>query len=121
MEAELRSLGLQSSSATNLRNIGRVLTDKFEWSVPGTVEELLDQPGVGIYIANPVLCFALGKCVPLVDTNIGLIIEKALLNDLSCHLDWRNRGDVEEIIAIIAVLFIPPEKIDEFYYALIDL
>jgi len=48
--------------------------------VPSTVEELLDLPGVGPYTANAVASFAFGAPVGVLDTNVGRVLARAVVN-----------------------------------------
>ena len=45
--------------------------------VPGDVDTLLSLPGVGAYTARAVLCFAHGRRVPVVDTNVRRVVARA--------------------------------------------
>ncbi len=40
---------------------------------PSTVEGLLELPGIGPYTAGAVACFAFGRAVPVVDTNVARV------------------------------------------------
>jgi A/G-specific adenine glycosylase len=44
--------------------------------VPDDVEALLTLPGVGAYTARAVACFAYGKRVPVVDTNVRRVVAR---------------------------------------------
>jgi A/G-specific adenine glycosylase len=46
--------------------------------VPDDVETLLMLPGVGAYTARAVACFAYGKRVPVVDTNVRRVLSRAV-------------------------------------------
>jgi A/G-specific adenine glycosylase len=66
--------------------------------VPDDVETLLTLPGIGSYTARAVACFAYGKRVPVVDTNVRRVVARVVharadspasvrdLNDVSCLL-----------------------------------
>ena len=55
VEEIIRSCGFYKNKAKNLIGLGRVLCEKFGGKVPGTMEELLELPGVGRKTANLVL------------------------------------------------------------------
>lgn len=87
-EAELieliRPCGMQEERAKNLREVCRLLVDKFDGQVPNSKEELLSLPGVGEKTANLVLAEAFGIPAICVDTHvlrisqhIGLVPEDA--------------------------------------------
>ena len=50
---------------------------RFDGAVPSDVDELLSLPGVGDYTARAVACFAFGKNVPVVDTNVRRVVARA--------------------------------------------
>ncbi len=46
--------------------------------VPDDVDQLLELPGIGDYTARAVACFAYGKNVPVVDTNVRRVVRRAV-------------------------------------------
>lgn len=46
--------------------------------VPDDVETLLTLPGIGAYTARAVACFAYGRSVPVVDTNVRRVVARAV-------------------------------------------
>lgn len=56
--------------ALRLLECAQVIVDKHGGVVPDEVDELLALPGIGEYTARAVACFAYGKNVPVVDTNV---------------------------------------------------
>jgi A/G-specific adenine glycosylase len=76
LKSEIEILGLHTQRATKLQKLARILVEIYNGTVPNNKKELLELPGIGIYVANAVLCFAFGYDVPLLDTNIGRIIER---------------------------------------------
>ncbi|WP_257159725.1 A/G-specific adenine glycosylase [Corynebacterium cystitidis] len=56
--------------ALRLLECAQVIVDKHDGQVPDDVDELLSLPGIGQYTARAVACFAYGKNVPVVDTNV---------------------------------------------------
>ena len=46
--------------------------------VPSDVDELLALPGIGDYTARAVACFAYGRNVPVVDTNVRRVVRRAV-------------------------------------------
>jgi A/G-specific adenine glycosylase len=77
--------------------------------VPSTFEELLDLPGVGVYVANAVLCFAFGVPRPLVDANVMRVLNR-LSGIVSESRAW------ESLIPLLQ-----PTTAGHLNYALIDL
>jgi A/G-specific adenine glycosylase len=64
--------------AQGLHHAAIVITDRFDGSVPSTLEELLTLPGVGPYTARAVLAFAFESEVGVVDTNAGRVLSRAV-------------------------------------------
>lgn len=69
------SLGLTKRIGV-LRKIARQIENKYAGSVPDREGELLRLYGVGRYIANAVLCFAFGRDVPIVDSNVIRVLQR---------------------------------------------
>ena len=114
LKHEIEILGLHTQRATKLQKLAKILVTKCDGKVPNNKEELLELPGIGIYIANAVLCFAFGYDVPLLDTNIGRIIERVFTVKVAG--EERKKHEVWEMIAE----FVPEGKAREYNYSLID-
>ncbi|OEY24419.1 adenine glycosylase [Corynebacterium sp. BCW_4722] len=63
--------------ALRLKECAQVIVDKYGGEVPRDVDELLALPGIGDYTARAVACFAFGKNVPVVDTNVRRVVARA--------------------------------------------
>ena len=114
LKHEIEILGLHTQRATKLQKLAKILVTKCDGKVPNNKEELLELPGIGIYIANAVLCFAFGYDVPLLDTNIGRIIERVFTVKVAG--EERKKHEVWEMIAE----FVPEGKARDYNYSLID-
>lgn len=68
--------------------------------VPDDVETLLSLPGVGAYTARAVACFAYGKRVPVVDTNVRRVVARAVLGraDAASPSTVRDHAEVEALL-----------------------
>ncbi|HEV3187611.1 MAG TPA: A/G-specific adenine glycosylase, partial [Acidimicrobiales bacterium] len=66
--------------AKALHDTARVLRDEFDGVVPRTVQELRTLPGVGEYTAAAVASFAYGEHVAVLDTNVGRVLARAIVN-----------------------------------------
>lgn len=64
--------------ALRLKECAQVIVDKHAGRVPDTVEELLALPGIGEYTARAVACFAFGRNVAVVDTNVRRVHARAI-------------------------------------------
>lgn len=64
--------------ALRLHACASVLAAEHGDVVPGDVDLLLTLPGVGSYTARAIACFAHGKRVPVVDTNVRRVVARAV-------------------------------------------
>jgi A/G-specific adenine glycosylase len=62
--------------AKRLHECAKAIADRFGDVVPDDVETLLMLPGVGAYTARAIACFAYGKRVPVVDTNVRRVVAR---------------------------------------------
>jgi A/G-specific adenine glycosylase len=68
--------------------------------VPDDVDTLLSLPGVGAYTARAIACFAYGKRVPVVDTNVRRVVARAVHGqaDAGNAAPVRDHADVEALL-----------------------
>lgn len=116
LEDFLRPLGLYRCRAKELMDLARIVMAKHRGKVPHSRWELLELPGVGGYIANAVLCFAFGKTVPLVDTNIIRVVARVF----SFKPKRKRARDDPEIWRETGKI-VPNGKAREFNLAMLDL
>ena len=64
--------------AKRLHECATVIAAEYDDVVPEDVDVLLGLPGVGAYTARAVACFAYGKAVPVVDTNVRRVVARAV-------------------------------------------
>lgn len=106
----IKPAGLAKQKALNIKQICRILLEKYRGKVPADRESLLELPGVGPKTADVTLCYAFGQpCIP-VDTHVnrisrrlGLVGKEIKLGEVGGALqkifpkeDWHliNRGFV---------------------------
>jgi len=97
--------------AKALHEAARVLRDEFNGVVPTDVAELRKLPGVGEYTASAVASFAFGQPVAVLDTNVGRVIARALVN---------RRVRPSEAKSLAAEL-LPRTNVAPFNQAMLDL
>ena len=100
LEDDIRSTGFYHNKARALRECAKRLLNDFNGSVPGTMEKLLELPGVGRKTANVVLGAAFGKEVIIVDTHVKRV---------SLRLGLAS-SDKPETIEEELSRFLPPEE-----------
>ncbi|QTA91600.1 endonuclease III [Desulfonema magnum] len=76
IEKLIRPTGYFRNKAKNIRNCSKMLMEKYNGDVPGTLEELLELPGVGRKTANVVLGAAFGIPGMVVDTHVKRISKR---------------------------------------------
>jgi len=70
IEADIKSTGFYHNKALNIKNCCTMIIDRFGGSVPGTMEELLELPGVGRKTANVILGNAFDTPGIVCDTHV---------------------------------------------------
>ena len=91
--------------AKRLHECATVIAAEHGDVVPDDVETLLTLPGVGAYTARAVACFAYGKRVPVVDTNVRRVVARAV----DGRADAGSASTVRDHAAVAALLPDGPE------------
>ncbi len=86
--------------AKRLHECAGVVARDHDDLVPDDVDILLGLPGVGAYTARAVACFAYGKRVPVVDTNVRRVVARAVhgMADAGNASPVRDHADVEALL-----------------------
>src|SRR4051794_9793929 len=66
--------------------------------VPDDVDALLKLPGVGTYTARAIACFAYGRRVPVVDTNVRRVVARAVHGRADSAASVRDLADVDALV-----------------------
>jgi A/G-specific adenine glycosylase len=66
--------------------------------VPDDVDTLLTLPGIGSYTARAVACFAYGRRVPVVDTNVRRVVARAVHGRADSPASVRDLADVAALL-----------------------
>ncbi|MDP8260493.1 MAG: endonuclease III [Candidatus Gygaella obscura] len=93
-------VGFYRNKAKQVREIAKIISEKYNNKVPDTLDELLVFKGVGIKTANLVLGLGFNKPAICVDTHVHRI---------SNRLDWVNTKNAQETLAALESL-IPKRK-----------
>ncbi len=70
IESDIRSTGFYHNKALNIKNASKEIIERFNGSVPDTMEDLVTLPGVGRKTANVVLGNAFGRPAIACDTHV---------------------------------------------------
>ena len=84
--------------ALRLRQCAQVVVDKHGGVVPDDVDELLALPGIGDYTARAVACFAYGRNVPVVDTNVRRVVSRMERGEA---LGVPGKQEIEEVAKLL--------------------
>ena len=77
LEQDIRSTGFYHNKARNLKNSARMLVEKFNSTVPKTMEDMIELPGVARKTANIVLSNAYNVVVGIaVDTHVRRLAKR---------------------------------------------
>lgn len=80
----IRSVSYPNSKARHLVEMSRMLMEKHDGEVPGSMNELLKLPGVGRKTANVVQAVAFGRSVIAVDTHVFRVSHRLGLVPKTC-------------------------------------
>jgi A/G-specific adenine glycosylase len=112
----VKPLGL-SYRASELKDLGQVLSRDYGGQVPDDLRSLLHLPGVGDYAARAVLSFAFEQRVPVVDTNVARFLHRFFgLNTRIPSNPSRSRRLLK-----LANNLMPPGSSSAFNFAVLDL
>jgi A/G-specific adenine glycosylase len=81
--------------ALNLKKTAEIIVEKYKGKFPRTEKELLTLPGIGLYTARAVLCFAFDEQVAVVDTNVRKVILTQLFETYR-HCEEERRSNPKE-------------------------
>jgi len=87
IEESIQTLGLQNQRAKHLQDAAKIIKERGEGKISGSMDQLESLPGVGRYVASAVRNFAFGIPEPMVDGNIVHILKRVLGVQLSGMTD----------------------------------
>ncbi len=87
LEKELYGIGFYKVKAKHVKQLSKIVIEKYNGKIPGSFEELTSLPGVGRKTANCVLSYAFGK--PAIATDIHV-------HRISNRLGWVKTETPEE-------------------------
>jgi A/G-specific adenine glycosylase len=84
--------------AKRLHECATVIARDHDDMVPDDVDTLLGLPGVGAYTARAVACFAYGRRVPVVDTNVRRVVARVVRGMADAPASTRDLADVDALL-----------------------
>lgn len=115
IEDTIRPLGMEHKRATSLKKLAEVVVKEHGSKIPCNSDQLLKLPGVGLYATNAVLCFAYGKNLPLVDTNVVRVITRVF-----SFKSVKKRARTDPAIWESVSKMIPKGKARDFNLGILD-
>lgn len=115
LESILEPLGLQNRRAKNIQSVCLEIIENHNGNIPENRNELMEISGIGQYSADCVLCFAYGKPVLVLDTNVIVVAERCF--GIEAPDDPRQDEKIRPALEPI----VPADRPREFNWALIDL
>jgi len=111
VEEAFRPLGLYRQRARQLKELAKIVVERYGGRVPDRWEDLVSLPGVGAYLAGAVLSFGYGERAPVLDSNVARLLSRLT------GVESRRQ---EDYLGLLWEL-VPEEGHDLFNYGLIDL
>jgi A/G-specific adenine glycosylase len=113
--------------ALNLKKTAQIISEKYDGRFPQNEKALMALPGIGIYTARAVLCFAFDQQVAVVDTNVKKVILTQLFRSFPEEIRLGDGSSTqndlkidEKMIMTIAEQILPHGKAYEWNQALMD-
>lgn len=105
--------------ARNLHRAAKQVVEQYDGKIPRRVDQLLDLPGVGRYIAGAVSSIAFNQDAPILDANVLRVLSRyfAIRGDLKTGMNGAARGRLWKL----AEELIPEGRARDFNQALMDL
>jgi A/G-specific adenine glycosylase len=116
VEGLLRPLGLHRKRARQLIDCAGRLAEDHEGRVPRDLQSLLALPGVGLYAASAVLCFAYGRRRAIVDANVARVYTRCF----GFGRTPRRLATARQLWSL-AERMLPLRRVRAFNWALLDL
>lgn len=85
--------------ALRLLESARLIVDRHGGEVPADVDKLLALPGIGDYTARAVACFAFGRNVPVVDTNVRRVYRRLIEGQFLVRP--ARKADLDEVDSLL--------------------
>jgi A/G-specific adenine glycosylase len=95
-----------------LKKSAEIIMQAYDCRVPKNEDALCSLPGIGIYSARAILCFAHGICKPFIETNIRRVI----IHEFFPRKKMVSDADIYAVLEKIQ----PEKNTREWYYALMD-
>ena len=82
-----------NNRAVRLRELARIVMEKYNGALPSGAVQLRELPGIGRYTASAIECFSRGKNVPVVDINVRRVLSRIFWH-MGNSSDLKDQRDV---------------------------
>jgi A/G-specific adenine glycosylase len=114
LKRKIHLLGI-NDRARRLKTASKIILRVHGGKVPQDRKQLLELLGVGDYIANAVLCFAFGKGVPLLDSNVIRVIKRVFSVESK-----KERARTDKELWAFAGSLVPKAKAVDYNRGILD-
>lgn len=104
------------SRARNLHKAAAMIVETFDGRLPDHMDQMLDLPGVGDYIASAVLSIAYGKIHAVVDGNVKRVLARVLQIE-----DPVNKPSSHKVYKAHASRLISPDRPADYNQAIMEI
>lgn len=116
LRAALKPLGLYQQRLIAIEGIVNFLNTRHGGKLPSGVDQLLEIPHVGPYVANATRCFYLNQPAPVVDVNVARLLGRFFGVSGNSSNPVRTR-----IYWLLAAALVPRHRTKEYNWGLLDL
>lgn len=113
VEKQIYGLGLSRERAKRIKELTKIIIEKYSGNPPNTLKELKSLPGIGDYIARAFLVFYYNKKIAIIDSNIVRIYKRFFCIEDESEIR-RNKDFIHFCESLV------PEEARIFNYSLLD-
>jgi len=116
LRAALKPLGLHQQRLSAVEGIVNFLNTRHSGNLPSRLDQLLEIPHVGPYVANATRCFYLNQPAPIVDVNVARLLGRFFGVSGNSANPVRTRA-----YWLLAAALAPKQLMKEYNWGLLDL
>lgn len=114
VEEIIKPLGLSKNRSQTLTKCAKVIINNYDGKIPSKKDDLLNLPGIGIYIVNAYLISEYGLKLAVIDTNFKRVFNRFF----SVPMDGDPRRN--PFLLEFAEFVVPNTQIKEYTFGVID-
>ncbi|MFX1239279.1 MAG: hypothetical protein ACFE8P_16385 [Promethearchaeota archaeon] len=113
LEKDIKSLGLSKKRSQILKDLSKMIIEKYEGNLPPRAEDLTQVNGIADYVSKAYACVGLNNRTLFFDVNIKRIVER-VFNDFDPSK--KIKDEIEKKLDKL----LPDTECKYFYWALLD-